>query len=71
MTRIHPKKLLHSKWTAVKPKNKEKHFMITAVKFDDEGLVVECVIDAVMSKNEYNIEWREVNNTECWAQGWK
>lgn len=71
MNRIHPKKLMHSKWTAVKPKNKEKHFMITAVEFDEEGLVVECVIEAVMSKNEYNIEWRELNNTECWAQGWK
>ncbi len=71
MTRIHPKKLMHSKWTAVKPKNKEKHFMITAVEVDEEGLVVECVIEAVMSKNEYNIEWRELNNTECWAQGWK
>ena len=71
MNRIHPKKLMHSKWTAVKPKNKEKHFMITAVEFDEEGLVVECVIEAVMSKKEYNIEWRELNNTECWAQGWK
>ncbi|NVK10774.1 MAG: TIGR02450 family Trp-rich protein [Gammaproteobacteria bacterium] len=71
MTRIHPKKLLNSKWTAVKPKNKEKHFMITAVEFDEEGSVVECIIEAVLSKNEYNIEWRELNHADCWKQGWK
>ncbi|NLZ79547.1 MAG: TIGR02450 family Trp-rich protein, partial [Gammaproteobacteria bacterium] len=29
MHRINPKKLLHSKWTAVSPVNKEKHFMVT------------------------------------------
>ena len=28
---IHPKKLLLSKWTAVMPENKEKHFMVIKV----------------------------------------
>lgn len=34
MHQINPKKLLHSKWTAVKPENKEKHFMVTEMEFD-------------------------------------
>ena len=29
--RLSPKKLLHSKWTAVVPHNKEKHFIVTQV----------------------------------------
>jgi len=32
MNRINPKKLQHSKWTAVQPRNKEKHFLVTAVR---------------------------------------
>ena len=29
MNRINPTKLLRSKWTAVSPVKKEKHFMVT------------------------------------------
>ena len=39
MNRINPKKLFRSKWTAVSPMKKEKHFMVTEVEFD-EGEVV-------------------------------
>ena len=28
---LSPKKLLHTKWTAVAPRNKEKHFLVTKV----------------------------------------
>ena len=37
MNQINPKKLLNSKWTAVKPAHKEKHFLITEIEFDEEG----------------------------------
>ena len=40
MNQIHPKKLLNSKWTAIRPINKEKHFVVSRVEFDDEGLVI-------------------------------
>ncbi|WP_198927950.1 TIGR02450 family Trp-rich protein, partial [Vibrio crassostreae] len=39
MNRINPKKLLRSKWTAVSPVKKEKHFMVTEVEFE-EGEVI-------------------------------
>ncbi|WP_197469207.1 TIGR02450 family Trp-rich protein, partial [Oleiphilus sp. HI0125] len=39
MNKIDPKKLLNSKWTAVRPLNKEKHFMVAEVEFDEEGEV--------------------------------
>jgi len=71
MNPINPKKLFHSKWTAVQPVNKEKHFMVTEVEFDEEGVVVECVIEAVMSKRSESIDWTVLKNTDSWRQGWK
>lgn len=42
MNKINPKKLLHSKWTAVSPVNKEKHFLVTEMEFDEAGQVLLC-----------------------------
>ena len=47
MNRINPKKLLHSKWTKVHITNKEKHFMVTKVTYDEEQNVVGCIMEAV------------------------
>jgi tryptophan-rich hypothetical protein len=71
MNNINPKKLLNSKWTAVKPVNKEKHFLITELKFDEEGEVVHCLIEAVISNRSEPIVWSELKNQESWFQGWK
>ncbi|NLC99614.1 MAG: TIGR02450 family Trp-rich protein [Gammaproteobacteria bacterium] len=71
MHRINPKKLLHSKWTAVKPVNKEKHFMVTELKFDEEDNVMHCLLEAVLTKREEAIDWHDLKNTEQWRQGWQ
>ena len=71
MNPINPKKLLHSKWTAVQSVNKEKHFTVAEVEFDEEGVVVDCVIEAVMSKRTESIDWTVLKNTDNWRQGWK
>ncbi|ELA9711747.1 TPA: TIGR02450 family Trp-rich protein [Vibrio parahaemolyticus] len=71
MNRFHPKKLLHSKWTAKSPKNKEKHFVVTEMKLDEDGNVVKCVIEAVMSKREQEMNWQNLKDPELWRQGWK
>lgn len=72
MTQINPKKLLHSKWTAVKPINKEKHFLITKLQFDEEGkFVVHCLIEAVISNRSRAIDWQELKNSQHWLQGWQ
>jgi tryptophan-rich hypothetical protein len=70
MNKINPKKLLRSKWTAVHPTNKEKHFLITELKLDDEGEVIHCLIEAVLTKREEAINWQDLKDTECWVQGW-
>ncbi|HBT56827.1 MAG: TIGR02450 family Trp-rich protein [Pseudomonadales bacterium] len=71
MNRINPKKLLHSKWTAVAPVNREKHFMITDVEVDEEGQVIGCEIEAVLSRRQMQIDWSELKDDARWLQGWK
>ncbi|EGR1971875.1 TIGR02450 family Trp-rich protein [Vibrio parahaemolyticus] len=65
MNRIHPKKL------ATSPKNKEKHFVVTEMELDEDGNVVKCVIEAVMSKREQKMNWQDLKDPELWRQVWK
>ena len=71
MNKVNPKKLLNSKWTAVKPHNKEKHFIIIEVEYDEDTNVVKCVIEAVMTKRQRSVDWRDFNATTLWLAGWK
>lgn len=71
MNKINPKKLLNSKWTAVQPREKEKHFLVSDIKFDDEGEVTLCLLEAVISRREESIDWTTLKNSEVWLQGWK
>ena len=71
MNKINPKKLLGSKWTAVTPVNKEKHFMVTEVEFDDEGVVISCSIEAVMTKRLMLLNWEDLKDDQSWVHGWK
>jgi len=71
MNKINPQKLLNSKWTAVTPSNKEKHFIVSEIEFDEEGLVVFCSIEAVMSKRAVPINWHDLKNDSNWVHGWK
>ena len=71
MNSINPKKLLNSKWTAVKPVKKEKHFLITEIEFDEGGEIVHCLIESVLYNCSESIEWRALKNNENRIQGWK
>jgi tryptophan-rich hypothetical protein len=71
VNKIAPRKLLNSKWTAARPVNKEKHFLVVKVVFDAANLnIEECVIEAVYSKHQRNIEWQELKDEERWKTGW-
>lgn len=71
MNKINPKALLNSKWSRVKIVNKEKHFIVTKVSFNEVQQVTVCVIEAVMTKNEYTINWRDLKSENVWTVGWK
>ncbi|MBY6203802.1 TIGR02450 family Trp-rich protein [Halomonas denitrificans] len=70
MNRLHPKKLLNSKWTAVQPEKREKHFRVSEVEFDDDGNVVHCLLEAVLTGRERAIDWRELKDASRWRPGW-
>ena len=70
MNKISSKKLLNSKWTAVLPYNKEKHFLITELEFDEKDNVIHCLIEAVISKRTKLINWKDLMESEDWFQGW-
>jgi tryptophan-rich hypothetical protein len=71
LNKISPKKLLNSKWSAVVPLNKEKHFIIIDVEYDEDATVVSCIIEAIMSKRSVQIQWRDLKDINQWIQGWK
>lgn len=71
MNKINPNKLLNSKWTAVTPSNKEKHFLVSEIEFDEEGVVLACCLEAVMSKRVMPINWQDLKDDSRWVHGWQ
>jgi len=71
-TALSPKKLLHTKWTAIEPRNKEKHFLVTRVIEPEPpgSPVVAVEIEAVHSNSVRIIEWRELTDVARWRRGW-
>ena len=72
MNPLNPKKLLLTKWTAVTPIAKQKHFLVSRViQPEVETDPVELVeIESVCSKATQIIQWRELQNDSVWRQGW-
>ena len=72
MNPLNPKKLLLTKWTAVKPLAKQKHFMVSRVIQPDlpTDAIVSVEIEAVFSKATQVIAWRELQDDGVWRQGW-
>ena len=72
MNPLNPKKLLLTKWTAVKPVAKQKHFLVSRVIQPElpTDPIVSVEIEAVFSKATQVIAWRELQDDGVWLQGW-
>ena len=72
MNPLNPKKLLLTKWTAVIPLAKQKHFLVSRViKPELTTDPIELVeIESVFSKANQIIPWRDLQNDDIWRQGW-
>ena len=71
MTSINPKKLLLSKWTAIKPIDRQKHFMVTKIIQTNPGDPIGIIeVEAVYSRKVSVIHWRELTDESIWRQGW-
>ena len=72
MNQIQPKKLLLTKWTALQPVAREKHFLVSKIVLPDPpDTKVEFVdLEAVHSKSVRRIAWRDLRDQAHWRQGW-
>ena len=72
MNPLNPKKLLLTKWTAVKPVAKQKHFLVSrGIQPEQPADPIESVeIEAVFSKATQVIAWRQLQDDSLWLQGW-
>jgi len=72
MISLQPKKLLLSKWTAVAPLSKDKHFLVTKVVLPEiEGGRVEWIdLEAVHSKSTRRMQWTALRDATQWVRGW-
>jgi tryptophan-rich hypothetical protein len=72
MNPLNPKKLLLTKWTAVKPVAKQKHFLVSRVIQPalPTDPIEQVEIEAVFSKSVRVIGWRELQDDSVWRQGW-
>jgi tryptophan-rich hypothetical protein len=70
MTRINTRKLLHSKWTAVVPRAREKHFIVVRVLPDLSEIPDACILESVHSKNEYEVGVDQLADNSYWCVGW-
>lgn len=68
MNAVHPGKLLHSKWTAIRPQNKERHFIVVNITDKKHH---RCQLEAVLTKQRYIIDWQTLQDDTHWLMGWQ
>lgn len=71
MNRINPNKLLHSKWTAVSPRDREKHFLVVGCERDHEDQVTAVEIEAVLTRRSEILPWQQLKDSARWLMGWR
>ena len=69
---VNPKKLLNSKWSAVTPVNKEKHFIVTQIIATANPLLplTHIEIEAVFSRRKLIMPWQELCDVDVFPCGW-
>lgn len=69
---INKKKLPGSKWTAVEPVNRERHFVVVGWVADAEGRPTDrLLVEAVLNRRVREIHWRELGDASTWQIGWR
>ena len=70
--KLNPEKLLLSKWTAVSPRDREKHFLVTRVINPEApaNRIEHVILEAVLSRRRFTLPWSELTDKQKWLQGW-
>ena len=71
MNRINPNKLLLSKWTAVEPKQKERHFIVTKLIRAENKDIIACELEAVINNHLYETDLHALKDSFFWLMGWR
>ena len=69
MNRLDPKQLPNSKWTAVHPQDKEKHFLVIRC-FRESG-ELRAEIEAVYSGRRQILDPDDLRDESRWLRGWQ
>ncbi|TGM42625.1 TIGR02450 family Trp-rich protein [Leptospira biflexa] len=71
--KINPKKLLLSKWTSVDVLDREKHFIVTKVHWQEGSTdsLDQVTIEAILTKKSKMIPWENLKDNSQWLPGWK
>lgn len=74
--RLSNKKLLLSKWTALMPENREKHFLVSRVHDpllpSDQTIPKQYIeLEAVLTKRHYLLPWTDLTDCTRWVCGWQ
>jgi tryptophan-rich hypothetical protein len=68
---VNLKKLPSSKWTAVEPVNREKHFLVLDWARDENGERTDhVVLEAIVTNRVREIHWRDLEDPSSWRIGW-
>ena len=72
MPAVDSKQLLFSKWTAIQPCDREKHFVVRRVfkKRGEESKAICVELEAVISKRMRLLSLQELRDATRWARGW-
>lgn len=68
---LNPDKLLLSKWTAVAPQHRERHFLVSRLLRDEAERVIGCELEAVLTRRVQSLDWRALQDEAVWQQGWR
>ncbi|MEI8237655.1 MAG: TIGR02450 family Trp-rich protein [Methylococcaceae bacterium] len=72
MNQINPSKLLLSKWTALHPTKKRRHFIVTKLILSpDNEIIIGCELEAVIDKSIAEIDWKQLKEASSWQMGWR
>jgi tryptophan-rich hypothetical protein len=65
-------KIVGSKWTATRPSNRERHFMVQDWVRDEDGHPTDEVeLEAVVTGRVRTIHWKDLEATDHWQIGWR
>ena len=69
---VQRRKIVGSKWTATRPRNRERHFMVLDWVRDEDGLPTEEIeLEAVVTHRVRTLHWRALESRDDWHMGWR